>query len=80
VELRRLIPFDASVSNWAIEASLLRWLTFLLLVCGVGAVLGVLSVGETNFGMAMYVKRQLAWIMLCLVGFNVVVHSLCILS
>jgi len=46
VELRRLIPFDASVSNWAIEASLLRYnIPFM----GYGAVLGVLSVGETNF-------------------------------
>lgn len=78
VELRRLIPFfDASVSEWTTEARLLRWLTFLWLFVGLVVLFSAsYPVGETNFGEGLYyVKRQLAWIMLGLIGFNVVVHT-----
>lgn len=78
VELRRLIPFfDASVSEWTIEARLLRWLTFVWLFVGLVVLFSAsYPVGETNFGEGLYyVKRQLVWIMLGLIGFNVVVHT-----
>ena len=77
MELRRLIPFfDASVSKWAVEARLLRWLTFLWLFVGLGVLFSAsYPVGETNFGDGLYyVKRQILAIMLGLVGFNIAVH------
>ena len=78
MELRRLIPFfDTSVSEWAIEARLLRWLTFLWLFVGLVVLFSAsYPVGEANFDDGLYyLKRQLFSVMLGLVGFNVLVHS-----
>jgi len=58
-------PFDASVSEWTIEA---RWLTFVWLFVGLVVLFSASHpVGETNLGRLYYVKRQLAWIMLGLI-------------
>lgn len=78
MELRRLIPFfDASVSEWAIEARLLRWLTFLWLFVGLVVLFSAsYPVGDTNEGDGLYyIKRQLLSVVMGLVAFNVVVHS-----
>lgn len=78
MELRRLIPFfDASVSQWAIEARLLRWLTFLWLFVGLAVLFSAsYPVGDTNFGDGLYyLKRQLLSVLVGLVGFNFLVHS-----
>ena len=78
MELRRLIPFfDASVSEWAIEARLLRWLTFLWLFMGLVMLFSAsYPVGDTNEGDGLYyIKRQLLSVLMGLVAFNVLVHS-----
>ena len=78
VELRRLIPFfDASVSEWAIEARLLRWLTFLWLFVGLVVLFSAsYPVGDTYYGDGLYyLKRQLFSVLMGLVVFNVIVHS-----
>lgn len=78
MQLRRLIPFfDASVSEWSIEARLLRWLTFLWLFVGLVVLFSAsYPVGEANFGDGLYyLKRQLLSVFVGLVGFNLLVHS-----
>jgi len=78
VDLRRLIPFlDASVSKWAFEAQLLRWLTFLWLFVGLVILFSAsYAVGDSNYGDGLYYfKRQLISVLLGLVGFNIIVHS-----
>ncbi len=78
LDLRLLIPiFDSSVQDWALPARLLRWLTFLWLFIGL-AVLFSASYPTANaeFGDGFYYfKRQLIWVMVGLVGFNLVVYS-----
>lgn len=78
LNLRLFIPiFDPSVPDWALSARLLRWLTFLWLFIGL-AVLFSASYPTANaqFGDGYYyVKRQLIWVMVGLVGFNIVVYS-----
>ncbi|WP_250125942.1 FtsW/RodA/SpoVE family cell cycle protein [Chroococcidiopsis sp. CCMEE 29] len=78
MELRRLIPFfDASIPQWAIQARLLRWLTFLWLIVGLVLLFSAsYPVGNTYYGDGLYYfKRQLLWVILGLVGFNFLVHS-----
>jgi len=78
VDLHRLIPFfDTSVSEWAIEARLLRWLTFLWLFVGLVVLFSAsYPVADSNFGDGLYYfKRQLFSVLIGLVGFNVLVHS-----
>lgn len=78
VDLRRLVPFfDDSVSEWAIEARLLRWLTFLWLFVGLAVMFSAsYPVAESKFGDGLYYfKRQLLSVLLGLVGFNVLVNS-----
>ncbi len=79
VELRRLlIPFfEPSVSQWAIQARFLRWLTFLWLFVGLAILFSAsYPVGDSDYGDGLYYfKRQLLWVLLGLVGFNFVVHS-----
>jgi len=78
VELRRLIPFfDASIPQWAIQARLLRWLTFLWLFIGLVVLFSAsYPVGDTYYGDGLYYfKRQLLWVILGLVGFNLLVHN-----
>lgn len=78
MELRRLIPFfDASIPQWAIQARLLRWLTFLWLFIGLVVLFSAsYPVGDTYYGDGLYYfKRQLLWVVLGLVGFNLLVHN-----
>lgn len=79
MKLRRLlIPFfDPSVSQWAIQARLLRYLTFLWLFVGLAILFSAsYPVGDTYYGDGLYhFKRQLLWALLGLIGFNFVVHS-----
>lgn len=78
MELRRLIPFfDASIPQWAIQARLLRWLTFLWLIVGLVLLFSAsYPVGNTYYDDGLYYfKRQLLWVILGLVGFNLLVHN-----
>ncbi len=77
MNLRRLIPiFDISVSNWALEARLLRWLTLIWLFAGLimlfSASYPVADVRQ-NDGL-YYFKRQLLWVLASLIGFNIIVN------
>lgn len=77
VGLLRLIPFfDSSVQTWSLEARLLRWLTFVWLFVGLVVLFsasyhtGLLESGDGLY----YFKRQLLWIGLGLIGFQVFTH------
>jgi cell division protein FtsW len=78
VNLRHLIPiFDNSVSNWALEARLLRWLIFIWLF------VGLIMLFSASYPVAdarhhdglYYFKRQLLWVLVALFGFNTIVNS-----
>ncbi|BBD69050.1 cell cycle protein [Nostoc commune NIES-4072] len=78
MNLRRLIPiFDSSVSNWALEARLLRWLTLIWLF------VGLIMLFSASYPVAdarhedglYYFKRQLLWVLVSLIGFNIIVNS-----
>jgi cell division protein FtsW len=77
VGLRQLIPFfDPTVQTWSLEARLLRWLTFLWLFVGLIILFSAsyhTGLVESNDGL-FYFKRQLLWIGLGLVGFQVFSH------
>lgn len=78
MELRRLIPFfDAPVSEWAVQARLLFWLTLLWLFVGLVVLFSAsYPVGYSNFGDGLYYfKRQLLSLLLGLVAFNFIVNS-----
>jgi cell division protein FtsW len=78
VKLRYFIPFiDSTVQDWAFEARILRWLTFLWLFIGLVALFSAsYAVASTEAGSGIYYFRnQLIWIAVGLVGFSVVVHS-----
>ncbi|MCP6761070.1 MAG: FtsW/RodA/SpoVE family cell cycle protein [Fischerella sp. CENA71] len=77
MNLRRFIPlFDDSVSEWALEARLLRWLTLVWLFVGLimlfSASYPVADVRQDD-GL-YYFKRQLLWVLVALILFNVVVN------
>jgi len=77
VNLCRLIPwFDASVSEWAIEARFLRWLTLLWLCVGLVVLFSAsYPVGNAYFHDGLYyLKRQLIGMALGLVAFSFIVH------
>lgn len=76
--LRYLIPiFDPDVKNWAVEARLLRWLTFLWLCIGLIVLFSAsYAVAEIRQGDGFYYfKRQIIGIWLGLIGFNLIVRS-----
>ncbi|MBD2119616.1 FtsW/RodA/SpoVE family cell cycle protein [Trichocoleus sp. FACHB-262] len=78
MNLRYLIPFfDTSAQSWGLEARLLRWLTFLWLMVGLAALFSAsYPVADADFGDGLYYfKRQILWILVGLVGFNLLVHS-----
>ncbi|MGF2036029.1 MAG: FtsW/RodA/SpoVE family cell cycle protein [Nostoc sp. CmiVER01] len=78
MNLRRLIPiFDSSVSNWALEARLLRWLTLIWLFVGLIMLFSAsypVADGNHHDGL-YYFKRQLLWVLVSLIGFNIIVNS-----
>ncbi|HHP7244629.1 MAG TPA: FtsW/RodA/SpoVE family cell cycle protein [Elainellaceae cyanobacterium] len=78
MNFRHLIPvFDPSVKEWAFEARLLRWLTFLWLLIGLVTLFSAsYVVADQDVGDGLhYFKTQILWICLGLVGFNILVHS-----
>lgn len=77
MNLRHLIPFvDSDLQEWAIEARLLRWLTFLWLFMGLVVLFSAsYPVGDAYYGDGLYYfKRQLVSVMVGMVGFNLMVH------
>ncbi|MBD2168834.1 FtsW/RodA/SpoVE family cell cycle protein [Calothrix sp. FACHB-156] len=77
MNLRRLIPiFDDSVSSWALEARLLRWLTLIWLCVGLIILFSAsytVAAARQNDGL-YYFKRQLMWVLVSLILFNFIVH------
>ncbi|CDM97990.1 MAG: putative peptidoglycan glycosyltransferase FtsW [Limnospira sp. PMC 1291.21] len=78
MRLRYLIPFfDPSSQNWATEPRLLRWLTFVWLFVGLVAMFSASypsALAEHGDGL-YYFKRQLTWMLVGMVGFNVIVNT-----
>ncbi|MBD1877650.1 MULTISPECIES: FtsW/RodA/SpoVE family cell cycle protein [unclassified Coleofasciculus] len=77
VNLRQLIPvFNSSTQDWAIDARLLRWLTFLWLFIGLVVLFSAsYPSADAEFGDGMYYfKRQIISVILGLVAFNLVVN------
>lgn len=75
---RYLIPFfDPSVERWSMEARLLRWLTFLWLSMGLVVVFSAsYAVANIEHGDGLYYfKRQLLWMLVGTIGFNVIVRT-----
>ncbi|NJR41196.1 MAG: FtsW/RodA/SpoVE family cell cycle protein [Leptolyngbyaceae cyanobacterium CSU_1_4] len=78
MKLRYLIPFfDSSTQDWALEARLLRWITFLWLAIGLAVMFSAsYAVADARFNNGLhYFKIQLVWIAIGMVGFNLLVHS-----
>jgi cell division protein FtsW len=78
VNLRYLVPFfDPSVHEWALEARLLRWLTFLWLFIGLAVLFSAsYPVAEVELGDGLYYfERQLIWVLVGLIGFSLLVHT-----
>lgn len=68
---------DGSVKNWATEARLLRWLTFLWLAIGLIILFSAsyaTAEAETGDGL-YYLKRQLLWMAAGLVGFSILINT-----
>lgn len=77
MNLRRLIPFfDTTAQDWAIEARVLRWLTFVWLFIGLAMVFSAsYAIADAEQGDGLhYFKLQIFWILVGLVGFNLLVH------
>jgi cell division protein FtsW len=73
-----IIPiFDPDVKNWSAEARLLRWLTFLWLLVGLVVLFSAsYALADSRFDNGLYYFiRQLIWIWLGLIGFNLLVRS-----
>lgn len=78
MNLRHLLPlFDPNVKDWAIEARILRWLTFVWLAIGLVVLFSAsYAVADAEVGDGLYyIKRQLFSIGLGLIGFNLLVYS-----
>jgi cell division protein FtsW len=78
VKLRQLIPFlDTTAQDWAWEARILRWLTFVWVFVGLAVMFSAsYPDGDANYGDGLYfVKRQLIAIAIGMIGFNILVHS-----
>ncbi len=76
--LRDLILLvNPSDKEWATDARLLRWLTFLWLFIGLAVLFSAsYPSADAEFGDGLYYfKRQLIWVVLGLVGFNLQVRS-----
>ncbi|MEA5621226.1 FtsW/RodA/SpoVE family cell cycle protein [Cronbergia sp. UHCC 0137] len=77
MNLRRLIPiFDDSVSTWSLEARLLRWLTLIWLFVGLIMLFSAsYAVADDRHGDGLYYfKRQIVWVFVSLVIFNIIVN------
>lgn len=69
--------FKPKTQDWAIEARLLHWLTFLWLFVGLLVMYSAsYAVADATIGDGLYYfKIQIVWILLGLVSFNVLVHA-----
>ncbi|MBF2009612.1 FtsW/RodA/SpoVE family cell cycle protein [Chlorogloeopsis fritschii PCC 9212] len=77
MNLRRLIPlFDNTVSSWALEARLLRWLTLVWLFFGLVILFSAsYPVADARHDDGLYYfKRQLIWVFVALILFNITVN------
>ncbi|MBW4612008.1 MAG: FtsW/RodA/SpoVE family cell cycle protein [Desmonostoc vinosum HA7617-LM4] len=77
MNLRHLIPFfNNTVSSWALEARLLRWLTLIWLFVGLIMLFSAsYPVADANYDDGLYyIKRQLLWVLVGLIGFNIIVN------
>lgn len=77
MNLRRLIPiFDETVSTWALEARLLRWLTFIWLFAGLIMLFSAsYPVADARHDDGLYYfKRQILWVFASLIIFNIIVN------
>lgn len=77
MNLSLLVPFfDSSVREWSLLARLLRWLTFLWLFIGLVVLFSAsYPNGDANYGDGLYYfKRQIIWVLIALVIFNLVVR------
>ncbi|MEA5582957.1 FtsW/RodA/SpoVE family cell cycle protein [Nodularia harveyana UHCC-0300] len=77
MNLRLLIPiFDNSVSTWALEARLLRWLTLTWLFVGLIILFSAsYPVANSRLGDGLYYfKRQIVWAFFSLIIFNIIVN------
>jgi cell division protein FtsW len=77
VNLLRLIPiFDNSVSNWGLEARLLRWITLLWMFIGLVILFSAsYPVADARQGDGLYYfKRQILWAIASLIIFNIIVN------
>nr|WP_228014728.1 FtsW/RodA/SpoVE family cell cycle protein [Fortiea sp. LEGE XX443] len=72
-----MIPiFDNSVTSWAVEARLLRWLTLIWLFFGLIVLYSAsYPVADARHGDGLYYfKRQVIWVLVSLIGFNFIVN------
>jgi len=77
VNIRQLIPiFDNSVSTWALEARLLRWLTLIWLFVGLIMLFSAsYPVADERQGDGLYYfKRQVLWVLASLIIFNIIAN------
>ncbi|BAY17637.1 cell cycle protein [Anabaenopsis circularis NIES-21] len=77
MNLTRLIPiFDNSVTSWAVEARLLRWLTLIWLFFGLIVLYSAsYPVADARHGDGLYYfKRQIIWVLVSLIAFNFIVN------
>ncbi|MGB3639391.1 MAG: FtsW/RodA/SpoVE family cell cycle protein [Rivularia sp. (in: cyanobacteria)] len=77
MKLSRLIPFlDETVSSWALEARLLRWLTLIWLFVGLAVLFSAsYPVADVKHGDGLFFfKRQLITVFLGLILFNIIVN------
>jgi cell division protein FtsW len=78
VNIRLMLPFfDTSAQDWAFEARWLRWLTFLWLMIGLAVMFSAsYAIAESQLSDGLYYfKLQIVWILVGMVGFNLLVHS-----
>jgi cell division protein FtsW len=77
MNLSLLVPFfDPSVREWSLSARLLRWLTFLWLFIGLVVLFSAsYPNGDANYSDGLYYfKRQIIWVLIALVIFNLLVR------
>lgn len=72
-----LLLVSPSAKEWALEARLLRWLTFLWMFIGLAVLFSAsYPSADAQHGDGLYYfKRQLIWAVLGLIGFNLAVRS-----
>ncbi|MBD2462988.1 FtsW/RodA/SpoVE family cell cycle protein [Oscillatoria sp. FACHB-1407] len=78
MNLRQFIPFlDPSIKDWALEARILHWLTFLWLFMGLAVLFSAsYAVADSEYGHGLYYfERQLLWVIVGLIAFSLIVHS-----